>query len=61
MTVEDAALAIRAAADDGVVAYPLASFGQLEPRPVGVVLGYGAVQLADIPEALRRLARHFGA
>ena len=45
---------------DGVVAYPLASFGQLEPRPVGVVLGYGAVQLADIPEALRRLARHFG-
>ena len=61
MTVEDAASAIRAAADDGVVAYSLASFGQLEPRPVGVVLGYGAVQLADIPEALRRLARHFGA
>ena len=42
--------------DDGVVAYSLASFGDLEPRPAGVVLGYGAVQLADIPEALRRSA-----
>ncbi len=61
MTPAEAATAIRRAADDGVVAYALASFGELEPRPAGVVLGYGAVQLADIPEALRRLARQFGA
>ena len=61
MTPAEAATAIRLAGDDGVVAYALASFGELEPRPAGVVLGYGAVQLADIPEALRRLARQFGA
>jgi GntR family transcriptional regulator/MocR family aminotransferase len=60
MSPDDAAAAIRGAASDGVVAFALASFGQLEPRPVGVVIGYGAVQLADIPEALGRLGRRFG-
>ena len=61
MSPEDAAAAIRGAAADGVVAFALASFGQLEPRPVGVVIGYGAVQLADVPEALTLLGRRFGA
>ena len=52
--------AIAGAAEDGVVAYALGSFGALEPRPAGVVIGYGAVQLTDLPEALRLLGRRFG-
>ena len=36
-------------------AYSLGVFGVLEPRPAGVVIGYGAIATTDIPEGLRRI------
>ena len=43
----------------GVAAYSLGTFGTREPRPSGVVIGYGAIEVTDIPEGMRRLGRLF--
>ena len=44
-----------------MAAYSLGSFGLLEPRVAGVVIGYGAVQREDIPAGLEALRAAFAA
>jgi GntR family transcriptional regulator/MocR family aminotransferase len=40
----------------GLAAFSLGAFGVVEPRPAGVVIGYGAIATNDIAEGMRRLA-----
>jgi GntR family transcriptional regulator/MocR family aminotransferase len=50
---------VRRAADSGVAVQELARFGVDRPAQPGLVLGYGAVPTARIPEGLRRLRTSF--
>lgn len=59
MDADECTAVVHAASARGVAAYSLGSFGVLEPRVAGVVLGYGAVQREDIPAGLERLRTCF--
>ncbi|MCP2338744.1 MocR-like pyridoxine biosynthesis transcription factor PdxR [Actinomadura rupiterrae] len=48
---------VRAAEAEGVALFPLSDFAVTEPPVNGLVFGYGAITLDDLPEALHRL-RH---
>ncbi|MET9300739.1 PLP-dependent aminotransferase family protein [Micromonospora aurantiaca] len=47
------------AAESGVTVREIADYQAGPPGPAGLVLGYGAVATADVPEGLRLLARSF--
>ncbi|MFC4906586.1 PLP-dependent aminotransferase family protein [Actinomadura gamaensis] len=47
--------AVRAAEAEGVALFPLSEFAVTQPPMNGLIFGYGAITLDEIPEALRRL------
>ena len=61
MDPDECTAVVHAASARGVAAYSLGSFGHLEPRVGGVVIGYGAVQREDIPAGLELLRATFAA
>jgi GntR family transcriptional regulator/MocR family aminotransferase len=58
---DDVTRVVRDLLSNGIAAYSLGVFGVLEPRPAGVVIGYGAIATSDIPEGLRRIGAALGA
>jgi GntR family transcriptional regulator/MocR family aminotransferase len=52
---DDVTRTVRDLQGRGIAAYSLGVFGVVEPRPAGLVIGYGAIATNDIPEGMRRI------
>jgi GntR family transcriptional regulator/MocR family aminotransferase len=58
-SADEVAAAVRAARTDGVAVRDLAGYAVDLPAPAGLIVGYGAVDLEDIPDGLALLRRAF--
>jgi GntR family transcriptional regulator/MocR family aminotransferase len=56
---DEVAAAVRSARTDGVAVQSLAGYAVDRPAPAGLIVGYGAIDLDDVPAGLALLREAF--